>query len=107
MFLLDAGAETAMGYAGDLSSTFPVGKKFSSRQKEIYNIALAAHEAAVAALKPGVKFKDIHLLVCKTIASGMKDMGFMRGDVDEAVAAGAHALFFQCGTGHMMGRKHM
>jgi Xaa-Pro aminopeptidase len=103
MFLLDVGAETAMGYAGDLSSTFPVGKKFSSRQKEIYNIALAAHEAAVAALKPGVKFKDIHLLACKTIASGMKDMGFMRGDVDEAVAAGAHALFFQCGTGHMMG----
>ncbi len=103
MFLLDAGAETAMGYAGDLSSTFPVGKKFSSRQKEIYNIALAAHEAAVAALKPGVKFKDIHLLACKTIASGMKDMGFMHGDVDEAVAAGAHALFFPCGTGHMMG----
>jgi len=103
MFLLDAGAETAMGYAGDLSSTFPVGKKFSNRQKEIYNIALAAHEAAVAALKPGVKFKDIHLLACKTIASGMKDMGFMRGDVDEAVAAGAHALFFPCGTGHMMG----
>ena len=103
MFLLDAGAETDMGYAGDLSSTIPVDPHFTPRQREIYTIALDAHEKAVSSLKPGVPFKDIHLLACRTIASGMKDLGLMKGDVDEAVEAGAHALFFPCGTGHMMG----
>ena len=103
MFLLDAGAETAMGYGGDLSSTFPVDKKFSERQREIYQIAFNAHETAISALKPGVKFIDIHLLNCKTLASGLKDLGFMQGDVEDAVAQGAHALFFPCGLGHMLG----
>jgi len=103
MFLLDAGAETAMGYAGDLSSTIPVNKHFTQRQKEIYQICLNAHQAAIAALKPGVPFKDVHLLACRIIAEGLKEMGFMKGDVEEAVSAGAHALFFPCGTGHMMG----
>ncbi len=103
MFLLDAGAETAMGYAGDLSSTFPVAPTFTKRQKEIFAVAFAAHEKAISSLKPGTKFKDIHLLACKTIASGLKDLKFMRGDVEEAVAQGAHALFFPCGLGHMMG----
>lgn len=103
LFLLDAGAETAMGYAGDLSSTIPVASTFTERQKEIYAIALKAHEAAISALKPGTPFKDVHLLACRTIVEGMKELGFMRGDPDEAVAHGAHALFFPCGTGHMMG----
>ncbi len=103
LFLMDVGAETSMGYAGDLSSTMPVDPTFTDRQREIYRVALTAHLAAVGVLKPGVRFKDVHLLVCKTIAEGMKALGFMRGDVDEAVAQGAHALFFQCGTGHMMG----
>lgn len=103
MFLLDAGAETAMGYAGDLSSTMPVDKQFSDRQKEIYQICLDAHEAAISALKPEVPFRDVHLKTCRTLTSGLKSMGFMKGDIEEAVAAGAHALFFPCGTGHMMG----
>jgi len=103
LFLLDAGAETAMGYAGDLSSTMPVDPAFTERQKEIYRVAMTAHEAAIAALKPGVKFKEIHLLACKTIAEGLKGLGFMEGDLDEAVELGAHALFFPCGLGHMMG----
>lgn len=103
LFLLDAGAETAMGYSGDLSSTLPVDKKFMPKQKEIYQVALKAHETSIAALNPGIKFKDIHILACRTIASGLKELGFMKGDVDEAVAQGAHALFFPCGLGHMMG----
>jgi Xaa-Pro aminopeptidase len=103
MFLLDAGAETALGYSGDLSSTMPVDSHFTDRQREIYQVALDSHEAAVAALKPGVPFREIHRLACRTLAQGLKDLGFMRGDVDEAVEAGAHALFFPCGTGHMMG----
>ncbi len=103
LFLLDAGAETPMGYAGDMSSTVPVNNSFTERQKEIYTIAYSAHTEAVKLLKPGRKFREIHLAACRVIAQGMKDLGFMTGDVDEAVSAGAHALFFPCGLGHMMG----
>lgn len=103
MLLLDAGAETEMGYAGDMSSTIPADSKFTPRQKEIYDISVAAHEAAVAALRPGVLFEDVYDLSVKTIVEGMKDLGFMKGDAMEAVKAGAHALFMPCGLGHMMG----
>lgn len=103
LFLLDAGAESPLHYAGDLSSTFPVGKEFSSGQQEIYQASLEAFGAATACLSPGIKFKDVHLAACRSIASSMKEMGLMKGDVDEAVAEGAHALFFPCGTGHMLG----
>jgi Xaa-Pro aminopeptidase len=103
LFLLDAGAECSLGYAGDLSSTFPVDPVFTERQKTIYELALAAHEAAIAALAPGVPNLTVHLAAARTIAAGMKGLGLMTGDVDEAVAAGAHAMFFPCGVGHMMG----
>ena len=102
IFLLDAGAETAAHYAGDLTSTFPVGTTFTPRQKEIYDIVLSAHLAAVAAVKPGVAFRDVHLLACRTLADGLKGIGLMRGDLDAAVEQGAHAMFFQCGLGHML-----
>ena len=103
LFLLDAGAEVESGYCGDLSSTFPVSETFTQRQKAIYSITLNAHEAAVQLLSPGINFKDVHLEACRKIVEGLKDLGLMKGDVDEAVNAGAHALFFPCGTGHMMG----
>lgn len=103
LFLLDAGAESPMHYAGDLSSTFPVSKKFSGIQREIYQASLRAHEEAVCNIAPGVRFKDVHLAACRSVASSLKELGLMKGDVDEAVAEGAHALFFPCGTGHMMG----
>ena len=103
MFLLDAGAEIESHYAGDLSSTFPVGPRFTDKQKTIYQVALDAHEHAVSLLKPGVNFRDIHLAACTTIANGMKDLGFMKGNIEDAVQAGAHAMFFPCGLGHMMG----
>ncbi len=103
LFLLDAGAEGESHYAGDLTSTFPVDPTFPSRQRDVYEIVLAAHLAAVGALKPGVNFRDVHLLACRTLAEGLKGLGLMKGDLDEAVALGAHAMFFQCGLGHMMG----
>lgn len=103
LFLLDAGAESQMHYAGDLSSTFPVSETFSVIQKEIYQATLKAHEAAINCLAPNVRFKDVHFAACRSIASSMKDLGLMKGDIEEAVAEGAHALFFPCGTGHMMG----
>jgi len=103
LFLLDAGAETAGHYAGDLSSTFPVDRTFTARQRDLHDLVLRAFLAAVAFLRPGVDFKDAHLLACRTLAAGLKDLGLMKGDVDEAVAQGAHALFFPCGLGHLMG----
>jgi len=103
LFLLDCGAETPMGYAGDLSSTFPIGKTFNSLQKEIYSLVLKSHYACVDTLKPGVTFTTVHRAACLTIANGLKGMGLMKGDTESAVDAGAHALFFPCGTGHMMG----
>jgi Xaa-Pro aminopeptidase len=103
LFLLDAGAESPMHYAGDLSSTFPVGKHFTPIQRQVYELSLKAHEAAIAAIAPGVSFREVHGAACHSIASSMKELGLMKGDVAEAVAEGVHALFFPCGTGHMMG----
>ena len=103
MLLLDAGAETEMGYAGDMSSTIPADDKFTSRQKDIYDIQVAAHEAAVAALRPGVPFVDVYELSCRVIMEGLKEFGFVKGDPMEAVKAGAHAMFMPTGLGHMMG----
>jgi Xaa-Pro aminopeptidase len=103
LFLLDAGAETAMGYAGDLSSTFPVSPTFSGRQRSIYELQLAAYDTAVAMLAPGVPNMEVHFAAARVIAEGMKDLGLMKGDIDDALEAGAHAMFFPCGVGHMMG----
>ncbi|MFC4210406.1 aminopeptidase P N-terminal domain-containing protein [Pedobacter lithocola] len=103
MVLNDSGVETALFYAGDLTRTFPVSKQFSSVQKDVYNVVLEAYTNAKDALAPGVRYLDVHLTSCKTLAQGLKDIGLMKGNVDDAVEAGAHAMFFQCGTGHMMG----
>ena len=103
MVLCDCGAETALNYSGDLSSTFPVDQTFTGRQKEIYEITLRSHEAALGMLAPGVPFRDVHLAACREIVVGLSELGLMKGDPDEAVKAGAHAVFFPCGTGHMMG----
>jgi Xaa-Pro aminopeptidase len=103
LFLLDCGAETAMGYAGDLSSTFPVSPRFDQRQFEIYELQLAAHKAAVDKLAPGVPNREVHFAAARVITEGMKDLGLMRGNTDDALEVGAHAMFFPCGVGHMMG----
>ena len=103
IFLLDAGAEGPGGYAGDLSSSMPVGQRFSTRQEEIYNIHLESFRVAVAQLKPGTPFRNAHLAAAAKIAEGMKGLGLMKGDPQEAAAIGAYALFFPCGVGHMMG----
>jgi len=99
----DSGAETTLSYASDISRTIPVSGKFSERQKEIYTIVLNAQERAIEAIKPGVEFRNVHRLACEVLASGLKELGLMKGNIEEAVNAGAHALFFQCGLGHMLG----
>ena len=99
----DSGVVTPNHYVSDITRTIPVSGRFTEQQREIYTIVLNAQEQAIEAVKAGVRFKDVHLLACKSMTAGLKDLGLMKGDVDEAVAAGAHAIFFPCGLGHMMG----
>ncbi|GEM64478.1 Xaa-Pro aminopeptidase [Sphingobacterium faecium NBRC 15299] len=103
ILLNDSGVETALGYASDLTRSFPVGKRFNPLQEELYAVVLNAFKTAEAALKPGVAFKNIHLKACEALAEGLIQIGFMKGNAQDAVAAHAHALFFQCGLGHMLG----
>ncbi len=103
LLLVDAGSESPLHYATDHTRTTPVGGLFSQKQKEIYQIVLNANNTALAATKPEITYKEAHLVAAKTIAQGLKDVGLMKGDIDEAVHAGAHALFFPHGLGHMLG----
>ncbi len=103
MLVMDGGTETELLYASDITRSVPVGGKFNQKQKEIYEIVLNANLNAIPATKPGVFYRQCHDIACETIASGLKDLGIMKGDVKEAVAAGAHALFMPHGLGHMLG----
>ena len=101
--IVDAGAESNNHYASDFTRTIPVGGKFTPKQRDIYNIVLAANNKATSLVKPGERYLDVHLAASEVIASGLKDLGLMKGNVKDAVAAGAHAMFFPHGLGHMMG----
>jgi Xaa-Pro aminopeptidase len=103
MMVTDAGAETNLHYASDITRTTPVGGKFSDLQKEIYEIVLKANTEAIKAAGPDKSNKELHTMACGIVTSGMKELGLMTGDTDEAVAAGAHALFMPHGLGHMLG----
>jgi len=103
ILVLDSGAESPLHYASDITRTFPVSGKFTESQKDIYNIVLKSQESAIDMMKPDILYKDVHLHTSKIIAQGMKDLGFMKGDTEEAVALGAHGLFFPHGLGHMLG----
>jgi Xaa-Pro aminopeptidase len=103
LLLGDHGAETAMHYAGDLTRTCPVDKKFTSPQRDIYNIVLDAEVSAIESLKPGLTYLEVHLAAARRMAEGLKSLGLMKGDIAEAVEVGAHALFFPHGLGHMIG----
>ncbi len=103
MLVSDAGAESLLHYSSDITRTTPVGGKFSEKQKEIYEIVLRANTESIKAARPGVSNRDVHIGACRIIASGLKELGLMKGDPDEAVREGAHALFMPHGLGHMMG----
>jgi Xaa-Pro aminopeptidase len=103
LMICDAGFESEMGYATDHTRVAPVGGKFSQKQKEIYQIVLDTNNAAINAIKPGIQYRDVHLLAASVVVEGLKSIGLMKGDTKEAVAAGAHAMFFPHGLGHMMG----
>ena len=103
LVLGDFGAESPMHYAGDITRTFPVDRHFTNKQREVYEVVLDAEMLAIEACRPGVAYRDVLLRAARIIANGLKDIGLMKGDCHEAVAAGAHALFFPHGLGHMIG----
>jgi Xaa-Pro aminopeptidase len=103
LLLADVGAETPTGWAGDITRTFPTSGKFSSTQRDIYDVVLAAHDACITAMHPGVEYADIHLLGCQVIAEGLVDLGILQGKPEELVEKDVHALFFPHGIGHLLG----
>lgn len=103
LLLGDFGAEVHSGYAGDITRTLPINKRFTTQQKEIYSIVLRALNDSIVKIKAGIAYKDIHLQAAHIIAFGLCELGLMKGNVEEAVAAGAHALFFPHGLGHLLG----
>lgn len=103
LVLCDCGAETINNYCSDHTRTLPINGKFTTRQKEIYDIVAECHDYALDVAKPGVKYFDVHLAVCRLMTERLKELGLMKGDTDEAVMHGAHAMFLPHGLGHMMG----
>jgi Xaa-Pro aminopeptidase len=103
LLLADVGAETSMGWASDVTRTWPVTGKFSPTQRDLYDIVLAAHDACIDKIRPGVEYYDIHILAASVIAQGLLDLGILRGQVSDLVEMDAHALFFPHGVGHLLG----
>lgn len=103
LLVIDAGAETEGGYASDITRTIPVGGRFDPLQKAIYETVLDMQLTAIAMIRPGVSYRSVHLKASEVLVEHMKKLGLMKGSTADAVAAGAHALFFPHGLGHMMG----
>ncbi|GGA56771.1 aminopeptidase P family protein [Okeania sp. KiyG1] len=103
LLLADVGAETSLGWASDVTRTWPVSGKFSPTQRDIYDVVLAAHDTCIAKVKPGVEYLDIHLLAAQVIAEGLVNLGILKGQAEDLVEMDAHALFFPHGIGHILG----
>lgn len=103
LVLCDAGAENINGYCSDNTRTYPVNGKFTQRQRDIYSIVEACHDYTLKVAKPGVKYMDVHFAVCGLMFDKLKELGLCKGDTQEALRAGAHAMFLPHGLGHMMG----
>ncbi|MBD2503238.1 aminopeptidase P family protein [Anabaena azotica] len=103
LLLADVGGETATGWAADVTRTWPVAGKFSPTQRDIYDVVLAAHDACIAKISPGVEYRDLHLLAATVIAEGLVDLGILQGNPQDLVEIDAHALFFPHGIGHLLG----
>lgn len=103
LLLVDAGAEIETGWASDITRTWPVSGQFSPTQRAVYDVVLAAHDGAIAALQPGIEYRDIHLIAAKIVAEGLVDLGILRGTPESLVEQDLHAFFFPHGIGHLLG----
>ncbi|MDE6689824.1 MAG: aminopeptidase P N-terminal domain-containing protein, partial [Prevotella sp.] len=102
LVLCDAGCELD-DYCSDHTRTMPVNGKFTQKQLEIYSIVEQCHDYVLQVAKPGMKYADVHFAVCRLMTERLKELGLMKGDTDEAIHQGAHAMFLPHGLGHMMG----
>ncbi|PZV09200.1 MAG: Xaa-Pro aminopeptidase [Leptolyngbya sp.] len=103
LLLADVGAEAPSGWASDITRTWPVSGQFTAPQRDLYDLVLAAHDACIAAARPGTEYRNLHLLACRTLAAGLVDLGVLKGDPDTLVERDVHALFFPHGVGHLLG----
>ncbi len=103
LLLVDAGAENAEGWSSDVTRVYPAGGSFSATQRVIYDLVLAANRAAIDKVRPGVRYRDVHVEAGRTLVRGLVDLGVLRGDVDGLVERGAYTLFFPHGVGHLLG----
>lgn len=103
LLLADVGSETAEGWAADVTRTWPVSGRFTASQRAIYDLVLRAQAEAIAAVKPGVRYLDVHRVAGRALLSGLIELGILRGELDDLYARGAHALFFPHGIGHLLG----
>jgi len=103
LVLLDGGAELPSGYCADVTRTWPVNGRFSPAQRDIYDVVLAAETSTIAMVKPGARYRDLHLHSARVLADGLSQLGLMHGDADGLVESGAHAVFFPHGVGHLLG----
>jgi len=103
LLLNDSGAESPMYYASDITRTCPVSGRFTSVQAEVYQLVLRMQLGTIGMIKPGTSYREVHLGACRILAEGLRAMGLMQGNPSDAVDAGAHALFFPHGIGHMLG----
>jgi Xaa-Pro aminopeptidase len=103
LLLADVGAESPDGWASDVTRTWPVSGRFSATQRAIYEVVLTANRAAIAAVRPGARYRDVHLVAAQTIAAGLVELGILIGEPQKLVEDGVHALFFPHGVGHLLG----
>ncbi|RMG06951.1 MAG: aminopeptidase P family protein [Cyanobacteria bacterium J055] len=103
LLLADVGAETPNGWAADITRTWPVSGTFCPTQRDVYDVVLAAHDRAITEVRPGVEYRNIHLLASRVIAEGLVDLGILLGNPEDLVETDAHALFFPHGVGHLLG----
>lgn len=99
----DSGCENEMMYAGDITRTIPVSGKFSSKQKEIYDTVLEMEEKAIASLKSGLAYKEVHISANRILLNNLKSIGLVNGDIDEMLNQGVGGLFMPHGLGHQIG----
>ena len=103
LLLADVGAESDLGWASDVTRTWPTGGTFSPSQRAVYDLVLESQLAAIAKVQPGVRYRDIHLAACRVLVSGLRDLGLLVGEIDGLLERGAHGLFFPHGIGHLLG----
>ena len=103
LLLADVGAETPEGWASDVTRVWPARGEFSTTQRALYDVVLASQLAAIDAVRPGVRYLDVHRAAGLSMLRGLLDLGIFRGDLEDLYARGAAALFFPHGIGHLLG----